>query len=232
MLNDQSVAYSSRFVTDNIAARTVKGLGIHGALVHLNSVTHPIMLHFAQNGSKLKQANFSKLARNILEKLRSNPMMLDVRCECLVKAPSPRESYRIRFVIRDNHQGDAFITLMVGEVLLTRREVTVRLNDTHIRINTHVLARYMQREKRSTDRFFEDLMNPLRLVPVMAIQSAKVSDNIAIPMGSGLLFGKVHTITDPEGTGVQLKVSDRFHPQVETYNGESFVDGRAQCGHD
>ena len=223
-MTDQSIAFSSSFVTNKIAERTVRGLSLETPLDHVKRVVRPLMVRFGQGG-KLKQANFSMLAKAIAGRLRAEPTLLDVQCQCLVKAPSPREAYRIRFVIRDS-QTDAHCTLMVGEVMISRRSATIRMNDTLVRINTHVLSRYMQRENRSTDSFFQDVIAPFKLVPAIVSQACAIGENIAIPMGSGLLFGKIAKIEEPDHTGVGLEFStNQAEPDFYLYTGRSFFRG-------
>lgn len=194
------VPASSEFVCDNIARRTVRSVQGQAQEAQMRNFVEPfmkpIMLRLAKSG-RFQRDVLHKLVSQLERKLEADETVFALEASAFRKSKlSSNESYRVTFKVPSS-QDEEWMAFTATEVNLTRRTIDVSYTYTDVFIHRHAISRFMQREAKPPEEMYKMLDATINLATVMAWPTAmyerdgKTDMNIAVPLGSGMLFGRL-----------------------------------------
>lgn len=225
------VIFTSSNACDRIAGRTVRNLSA-GSLKAAEIVKR-IMLPFIYelgNSKKTQRGVLQRICRSVVQRLEEEESILKVDVEQLYSALSTRESYDLRFILTVGSEDEQFIEFVACEAFLTRRNAKVTLTGTDFFVHRHALSRFMQREEKPLTEFFAAAVEPLYCSSVIAPASAFTSsENIALPMGDGMLMGKMTFVDAEEQPMEQIEVVLGHDPSFKSVNRQPSLIRERRC---
>lgn len=194
------VPSSSEFVCDNIARRTVRNAQEQAQRAQMQNFIDPfmkpIMMRLAKSG-RFQRDVLHKMVAQLERKLEADETVFALEASAFRKSKlSSNESYRVTFKVPAS-QDEEWLAFTATELNLTRRSVEVSYAYTDVFIHRHAISRFMQREAKPPEEIYKMLDATINLATVMAWPSAmyerngKNDMNIAVPLGSGMLFGRL-----------------------------------------
>lgn len=211
------VPASSEFVCDNIARRTVRSVQSQAQQAQMQNFVEPfmkpIMMRLAKSG-RFQRDVLHKLVSQLERKLEADETVFALEASAFRKSKlSSNESYRVTFKVPAS-QDEEWMAFTATEVNLTRRSIDVGYTYTDVFIHRHAISRFMQREGKPPEEIYKMLDATIDLATVMAWPTAmyerdgKTDLNIAVPLGNGMLFGRLSMSKGGSKRGV-FKVDSR-----------------------
>lgn len=222
---DELAYLTSEAACSRVAERTVRKQSdstIMAARFIQNKLVNPISKKLFESG-KLQRGALRSLVRKTISDLEANEMIFDIRLE----TPNPlstSEVYHLHFLIAEG-EGEEWIHFFSCDVVLTRKQLRTSLSSTNFKVHRHALVRYMRRERKPLADFFNEIIEPLSIsVTLRTAVAITETDQIAIPMGNGLLLGRVKEVdmdkmTLESAAGVMVVDRDDVQQFMKRKNG-------------
>ena len=224
--------FTSTPVCDRIAGRTVRDL--HSAIARSGKIVEKLVLPFAirlhNSGKKAPRGMLKGMCRQMVKALEADPSIINVEVETIYSELSIKEAYDIRFVLAVGDEDEQFVEFFAAEVMLTREDATVTMTGTDFRIHKHALSRFMQRERRPLTAFFQAAAQPLACTALIGAATAFTdSENIALPMGNGLLLGKATYFRAEEHPVEAIRMVIGPKPKFDAFDRAPSMLSKVRC---
>ncbi len=195
-----SIIFSSSDVCERLAERMLRHMDEQPetAMVRFGTLLRPI-LNTIYN-SKLKRGSVKAHVQKFVDGLSKEPAVIEADFVDLTpKKLSTQESAQFRFVAMSTTESRQWVSFEAAEAMVTRRTVETSLGTTGVRIHRHALSRYMNRERKPLDELFRSIMDAIVMSPTLAtiIVTSRKQHEIAVPLGTGMLFGRIRTSSNP-----------------------------------
>jgi len=188
-----SGVYTSTTATKSIADRLVREVHRHAMAPFdaLASFIKPTAQLLRARG-KLSRTELPTLFTAIRQRLLDTDTIIDLdQGRVSTGRMSANDSYTLRFV-QAVGGSEEWMVFMACDVQVSRQQIVIFVNSTEFHVSTHLLARYMQRGRKSYINFLATVMRPLRMSALLSAgQVATPSDRIALPIDGGILVGTV-----------------------------------------
>ncbi len=210
---------SSEAATRSLAARTLREEAMEGQKITrlMEQVARPAAEALFRGKGKMSLAARDRIAADLKARLEAVPEVLELRTNEIGSRLSSRTEKHYRFLVMSG-QEETWATFWSAEVRLMRQSIVIVLCPTYFYIHRHALERFIQREKKPLHEMFAGAAEAVRMAPVVGMwNSRQESENIALPIGSGLLLGKMsmHEVGEKNVPTLSVMRIDRDGPHVE-----------------
>lgn len=225
---DPRAAFTSEYVCNNLARKTVQSVGETSARQNAARFNENLLLPVAKRlimSQKMPRGDLGRMAKNLCNKLRQDTAIIDVEYDSFSKKLSPKEQHRLSYLLAVSEDPN-WLDFVATEIRMERRSITTNVCVVDLRIHRHALSRYMQRELRPAETMLGDLAETLHASSMLGVAAAAVEGgNIAIPLKTGLLLGRVSVLSE-EGTRMVLMMDKDGPRQAELERGSIAKDVR------
>jgi hypothetical protein len=196
------VAYTSLMATQAIAARAVRDIGRTAAEPFktlrkaLDPFTHKVIYR-----GKLTRHELRPTFEKVVERLRAQENINDIHIGHLSNSASrgmsANESCRLRFIqtvdatYTRNERVQNVAAFAAQDLMMSRRDLKIRINMTGFYMHPHAMARYMQRMQRPYGELLNSILRPMYASAILS--HAIGYGYIGLPVRGGILFGNVRT---------------------------------------
>lgn len=209
------IAFTSIAATNRIADQVMRTIGRDTSepIKRVTKFVHPMGWKLEERG-KLTRTELGPIFKSIVAGLRCTENVIDVEVAQLSTGKlSANDGYHIRFSLAC---GDGeWMYLVACSLTLTRHNATILVNNTGFDVTPHLLARYMQRCRKSFAEFLATVSRPLRLSTLLAYSQAESGlSKIALPIDGGLMIGTLYRVEDGAFPPIKV-VFDKHGPHDE-----------------
>lgn len=224
---------SSESACTAVAAREIRkrDRNLVQTLQHVLARIRPVIARMAQ-GKRATGGTLRPLVQSLSQSLRERENM--IRVETIVERgpPSSNESYLIETIQAEPRDKHRTLEFVATRLRVTRREIEIIHQSTDFTINAHVLSRYMQRERKPVETFYENVMRPLKLAHVFgAYTVARNPRDIILPFSTGVLLGETNVVDSTE-TGVAFRVNTKDGIQKPDFVDNAMIQGKYRAAYD
>ena len=184
--------YSSVAACDAVAKRVIRTAGQNKEVftAAVRAIMRPIAEDLLRKG-KLRREDLPEHHRTMTKALTEAPNIVDLDVALIRSSPlSVNQTRTVRFIMVASELDDQWLHFFGCEMELSRHSLRLRINGTDFRVSSHLLSRYMQRERTDLAQFFEKVNETLRTAALLGPASGFADDvRTAVPFRGGLLLG-------------------------------------------
>ncbi|RYF09852.1 MAG: hypothetical protein EOO77_22845, partial [Oxalobacteraceae bacterium] len=144
---------------------------------------------------KIRRGELFPVMRSAFEQIELVPSVIRADFRALMRSRlSSNEEYQIAYLQTAQYEGDARAAeIMFGRIRMNRRALRMSMGSTRFIVSQHVLARYMRRYQKGPETFFANVVPAIQMAYALGPAVVALERNeIALPMGDGLLLGFVY----------------------------------------
>jgi hypothetical protein len=188
--------FTSRTACNSVASRTFRELHRDNLAFaeKLKDLIFPIAKRILRKG-KLARGDVAPIVRDFVHQLMETPNVLEIDSPLVLRsALSTQQSRNVRFIVMNSNE-DKWVHFNSCEVSFSRQRVILRASATEVRVRSHALSRFLQRQQMPISQFFEGVMDTLQAASIIG-PSTFLSEhsNLALPFRDGLLLGQAHFV--------------------------------------
>jgi hypothetical protein len=235
MNNASTAPYSSEYVCNNLARRTLRGLGGDTAQANASMFVERLIMPIGEKLStsgRMPRGVMAKLCQRAISQLEADSAVVEVEYTNIQSSKlSANERHRLSYIISTGTEDEHWLEFVATEAWMSRKEVEVSVTTTDFRIHRHALSRYMQRERKPAESMFGDMMDALYASALLGISTSNIeSEHIALPVASGMLFGRALVFDTTKHPPKKMKVVMNKYDltQEEAPRGSLLSDHRVQ----
>jgi hypothetical protein len=184
--------FTSINACERIAARTIRNLAISRThpSVSLLDVLKP-SFHRIYAAGKLTRDELAAVTRKVRDKLNQSEAV--VKNTLIIGNKLSTRDMNEGQIVCLQGAGEQWLEMWGVGVMMSRKRIVVFSAPAEFKVHRHALTRYMGGELQYPEHLAAKLLDAAQLsIPIMAaILAHRTDDNLAIPVGDGMLFGKI-----------------------------------------
>ena len=216
-----------------VAAREIRNRerNLGKTLQHVLERIRPVIRRMVQ-GKRATEGTLRPLVLGLTQSLRERQNMIRVEMIVEKAPPSSNECYLIETIQAEPRDRHRILEFVATRLRITRRDVEIIHQSTDFTINAHVLSRYMQRERKPVETFYDNVIRPLKLAHVLGSYTvAQNPADIILPFSTGVLLGET-TVVDSTETGVAFRVNNKEGALEPSYIDNAMIQGKYRAAYD
>lgn len=224
---------SSESACSAVAAREIRKRerNLVQTLEHVLVRIRPIVSRMVQ-GKRATEGTLRPIVQRLTQSLRERQNMIQVEMIVERGPPSSNECYLIETIQAEPRDKHRLLEFVATRLRITRRDIEIIHQSTDFTVNAHVLSRYMQRERKPVETFYENVMRPLKLAHVFgAYTVARDPRDIILPFSTGVLLGETNVVDSTE-TGVAFRVNNKEGAMKPDFVDNAMIQGKYRAAYD
>ena len=224
---------SSESACTAVAAREIRKRerNLVATLHHVMERIRPVIGRMIK-GKRATEGTLRPLVQGLTQSLRERQNMIQVEMIVERGPPSSNECYLIETIQAEPRDKHRLLEFVATRLRITRRDIEIIHQSTDFTVNAHVLSRYMQRERKQVETFYENVMRPLKLAHVFgAYTVTRDPRDIILPFSTGVLLGETNVVDSTE-TGVAFRVNNKEGAMKPDFVDNAMIQGKYRAAYD